>query len=230
MASRSSETPALPAMAIATPSATSAWPRRGATTDPTMACRPRPRLPPPRRRTRARGTEWTRPRYRRSLLREPDPGYRATRRGDTKKPAPHAPPSTTSKRRHRCSTRSTTTTTAGTRMLATCASASSKLTHRRRDPCRSAPEVGRRAIAGGRGQRDHHREDGGCGTPHHQAHHVAGMTEVAVARWSRVDDRRARWGRAELSFWRRERGHVVPSRATAATTRSMSTEPASRPK
>ena len=55
------------------------------------------------------------------------------------------------------------------------------------EPRRGAAEVCRRPIGCGRRQRDDHRENGRGEAPHDQAHDVPGMTEVAVARWPRVN-------------------------------------------
>ena len=106
-----------------------------------------------------------------------------------------------------------------------------ELAHRRRDARRGAAEVGASTpslvdVASAMTTASTAVDD----APHDQPHDVARVAEVPLAGRPRVGRaaRSAASRRTELPAPRS--GHVVPSRATAATTRSSSTVPASRPK
>ncbi len=103
--------------------------------------------------------------------------------------------------------------------------AQQELARRCRELPREVPEIVPHAVAGAGG--DGHEEQGRDERdgPDEEADEVAGMAVVALPR--RRFGRRRRRPRGHEQLARRR--HVVPSRATAATTRSTSTMPASRP-
>ena len=129
-------------------------------------------------------------------------------------------------RRQRCCRPASTTTTAGHERARRPGRAPARTRGPRRGPRprpargRSVTPCARRRCRAGAADDEHDRGH----APHDQAHDVARMAEVPLAgRRARRRARRPSGGTSDGAPVADGRGHVVPSRATAATTRSSST-------
>ena len=103
-----------------------------------------------------------------------------------------------------------------------------ELSDRVRDRGRGPAEIRGHALARLLAETEQQHEQDRGHTPHHESHDVARMAEVPIARGTSCRERVARQGDSD-GCRSRGRSHVVPSRATAATTRRSSTMPASSP-
>jgi hypothetical protein len=150
--------------------------------------------------------------------------YRSTRTNASTPAA--APAMTSASRRHRCCQTSNTTITAGTRRAPTCARArANSLTGSGIcDAALPRSSVTPWLVSLPR----RHQPKGPRPHPTPESHDIARMTEVPIARGTRRRERVARQGDPD---GRRScgRSHVVPSLATAATTRRSRTMPANSP-
>ena len=105
-----------------------------------------------------------------------------------------------------------------------------QLAHRKRDSRGRVPEVGAHPGARSRRHLDEHDEQHGRREPQHEPDDIPRMPEVALSRWSEIGHGLGRDVRLDAHRRARHVAHVVPSRATAATTRRSSTAPVRRPK
>ena len=107
-----------------------------------------------------------------------------------------------------------------------------QLTYRDWDEGHDVGEVVAKAGVGPFGQLDEQQQHERDESPDDKVDHVARVAEVALARRAVVEGccrARRRRGRRRRRSLEDSLAHVVPSRATAATTRNTSTAPMSRP-